>query len=61
MIRKSSMLLLLFLVFVVAIVQFIYPMSVVLGNPSGIMSKVSSSEFVRITSQFFSGKSSKDS
>ena len=55
------MLLLLFLVFVVAIVQFIYPMSVVLGNPSGIMSKVSSSEFVRITSQFFSGKSSKDS
>lgn len=56
MIRKSGMLLLLLLVFVVALVQFVYPIRVVLNNPTAFSSKVGNSEIVRFASQITGGK-----
>lgn len=56
MIRKSGMLLLLLLVFVVALVQFVYPIRVVLNNPTVFSSKVGNSEIVRFASQITGGK-----
>lgn len=56
MIRKSGMLLLLLLVFVVALVQFVYPIRVVLNNPTVFSSKVGNSEIARFASQITGGK-----
>lgn len=56
MIRKSGMLLILLLVFVVALVQFVYPIRVVLNNPTVFSSKVGNSEIVRFASQITGGK-----
>ena len=56
MIRKSGMLLLLLLVFVVALIQFVYPIRVVLNNPTVFSNKVGNSEIVRFASQITGGK-----
>lgn len=50
------MLLILLLVFVVALVQFVYPIRVVLNNPTVFSSKVGNSEIVRFASQITGGK-----
>ena len=50
------MLLLLLLVFVVALVQFVYPIRVVLNNPTVFSSKVGNSEIARFASQITGGK-----
>lgn len=61
MIRKSSMLLLLLLVFVVAMIQFAYPIQVILNNPTVFTNKISNSEIVQLASHLTGGDRSSKS